>query len=111
MATAYQWQGASYVTTTFKTEAVLKLKALLSEPEKNWNVSGKIIKGVQVPNAVAKLVRPAGCHTRQSSSGLASWRVCRIANTSVLPTGDASGGNIRRNWIRSSVESVRDSAT
>lgn len=56
MATAYQGQGASYVTTTFKTEAVLKLKALLSEPEKNWNVSGKIIKGVQVPNAVAKLV-------------------------------------------------------
>ena len=56
MATAYKGQGASYVATTRKSEVLPKLKALLAEPEKGWNISGQVVQGVGVPNAVAKLV-------------------------------------------------------
>ena len=55
MATAYSGQGASYVTTTRKTQLISLLTPLLTAPESTYNINGQSVTGVAVPNATAKL--------------------------------------------------------
>jgi hypothetical protein len=56
MAAAYKGQGASYVTTTRKTDCLSKLTALLTEPDTEWNIDGKDVTGVAVPSDAAELI-------------------------------------------------------
>ena len=56
MAAGYKGQGASYVTTTRKTDCLSKLTALLKEPDSEWTIDGKDVTGIAVPNETAELI-------------------------------------------------------